>query len=30
MEYLTGKLKDNSVNMRRAWSDMAQGKDIYG
>lgn len=30
MEYLTGKLEDNSVNMRRAWSDMAKGKDIYG
>ena len=30
MEYLTGKLEDNSVNMRRAWSDMDKGIDIYG
>lgn len=30
MQYLTGKLKENSTNMRRAWSDLAAGKDIYG
>ena len=30
MEYLTGKLEDNAVNMRRSWSDIAAQKDIYG
>lgn len=30
MEYLTGKLEDNAVNMRRSWSDIHAGKDIYG
>jgi hypothetical protein len=30
MEYLTNKLKDNSTNMRSAWSDLASGKDVYG
>ena len=30
MEYLTGKLEKNAVNMRHAWSDMAEGKDVYG
>lgn len=30
MEYLTGKLEDNAVNMRHSWSDIAAQKDIYG
>ena len=30
MEYLTGKLEDNAINMRRSWSDIYAGKDIYG
>ena len=30
MEYLTGKLEDNAINMRRSWSDIHAGKDIYG
>ena len=30
MEYLTGKLEDNAVNMRRSWTDIYNKKDIYG
>ena len=30
MQYLTGKLKENATNMRHAWSDLAEGKDVYG
>ena len=30
MEYLTGKLEDNAVNMRRSWTDITNKKDIYG
>lgn len=30
MKQMTKKVKENATNMRRSWSDLADGEDVYG